>query len=99
MLRPARGIDVVDVGAGKRVLQWLAHLLDQRFALATLLCDFLRQRAIFFSLEVLEREVLELPSHFRHTEAMRERSVEIPGLLRDAPPLFLGEEIERAHVM
>src|SRR5438270_8987352 len=30
---------------------------------------------------------------------MGEGSVEIPGLLRDAPPLLLGQEVERTHVV
>ena len=99
MLRPTGRVDVLDAGAGERVLQRVAHLLDQRFALATLLRNFLGQRAILLRLEMLERQVLELPSHLRHTEAMSERRVQIASLLGDAAPLFFGQIIERPHVV
>ena len=41
----------------------------------------------------------KLPSHLRHAEAVRQRGVEIHRLLRDAPPLLVGQIVERAHVV
>src|ERR1051326_2108979 len=99
MLRAAGRVHIVNAGASERVLKRLAHLLDQRFALAALLRDLLRQGTILLLLEVLERQILELPTHLRHTKAVGERSIEIARLLRDAPALFLGEEIQRPHVV
>ncbi len=68
-----------------------AHLLDQVVALRALLRDLLRERLVLVGLEMLEREVLELPPHLRHTEAVRERRVEIARLLRDAAALLLRQ--------
>ena len=59
----------------------------------------LRQRPVLLGLEVLERQILELPPHLRHTEAVRERRVQVPRLLRDALPLVLRQRVERPHVV
>src|SRR4051812_9842329 len=48
---------------------------------------------------MLEGKVLELPTHLRHTEAVRERGVQIPRLLSDATALLLRQIVERAHVV
>ena len=83
----------------QRVVERLAHLRDERLALAALLRDLLRERLVLVRLEMLEREVLELPPHLRHTEAVRERRVEVARLLRDAPPLLRRQVVERPHVV
>ena len=49
--------------------------------------------------EVLEREVLQLPPHARHSEAVRQRRVQVARLLRDPLLLFLRKEIQRPHVV
>src|SRR5678816_3755786 len=48
---------------------------------------------------MFEREVLELPAELRHTEAVRERSIEVAGLLRDAAALLGRQPVERPHVV
>ena len=99
VLRPAGDFDVGDAGVGQPLLERLAHLRDQRLALAALGRDQLRERLVRLGLEVLEGEILELPPHLRHAEAMRERRVQVARLLRDAPPLLGREPVERAHVV
>jgi hypothetical protein len=48
---------------------------------------------------MFERQILELPAQLRHTEAMRERRVEVARLLRDTAPLLVGKPVERPHVV
>src|SRR5206468_8956981 len=99
VLRSARDVDVVDARPNQRGVERLAHLLDERFTLAALLRDFLRERAVLFGLEMLERQVLELPPHLRHTEAVSERRVEVARLLGDATTLLLRQVVERPHIV
>ncbi len=76
-----------------------AICLIKRFALAALLRDFLRQRLVLVGLDVLERQVLELPTQLRHTEAVGERRVQVARLLRDADALLRRQILERPHVV
>ena len=99
MFRPAGDFDRPDPRPPQLAFERLRHLRDQPLALIPLLRHELGERAILVGLEVLERQVLELPAHLRHTEAVRQRGVEIPRLLRD-PSLLLGtQEFERPHVV
>ena len=99
VLWPTRHLDVLHARAGESALERLAQREDQGFALTALLRDLLRERLVVLGLEVLEGEVLEFPPHLRHAEAMRERGIEVAGLLRDATLLLRGEKVERAHVV
>ena len=83
----------------ERALERIAHARDEVLALAALLRDELRERAVVVRLEMLEREVLELPPHLRHTEAVRERRVQVPRLLRDPTALLGRQPVERPHVV
>ena len=49
--------------------------------------------------ERLEREVLELPLELLDTEAVRERSVDLEGLVRDLATALLRERREGSHVV
>src|SRR5689334_10798778 len=48
---------------------------------------------------MLEREILELPPHARHTEPVRERSVKIARFCRNALLSVSRKELERPHVV
>ena len=48
---------------------------------------------------MFERQVLELPPELRHTEAVRERRVEVARFLRDALSFFRRKPVERPHVV
>ncbi len=50
-------------------------------------------------LEVQERQVLELPFQASHAEAVRDRGVDVEGLVRNLAALGLREKPERAHVV
>ena len=69
----------------------LAHLPPRGQLLGELL--------VLLRLEVLEREVLELPLDLPDAEAVRERRVDLHRLLRDAPLLLERERRQRAHVV
>lgn len=85
--------------ARESALERLAHLLDERLALPTLLRHLLRERAVLLWLEVLERQVLELPAQPRHTEAVRKRRIKVPSFRGDASTLLVRQVVERAHVV
>src|SRR4030095_14762228 len=63
VLLPPRGVDFLYPGAPWRALERVAHPCDEIFALAPFLRHELRERAVVIGLEVLERQVLELPPH------------------------------------
>ncbi len=71
----------------------------KRFALAALLRDLLRQGLVLVGLDVLERQVLELPPQLGHTKTMGERRVEVARFLRDADALLRRQILERPHVV
>ena len=99
MLRATDDLDVVDARALQLAIERLGELADELLAQVALLRDELCERLVLRRLDVLEGEILELPPHLRHAEAMRERRVEIHRLLCDAATLLLGEIVERAHVV
>src|SRR5204863_6601382 len=83
----------------QRLFERVAELRDELLTLAALLRDLARERLVLLRLEVLEGQVLELPPHLRHAEAMRERRVQSPGFDGDAAPFFVRQRIQRAHVV
>ena len=81
------------------LLQRLAQLRDRLLSLGATVRDYLGERLVLGRLEMLEREILELPPDPRHSEPVRERRIEIARLLRD-PLLALGrQELQRPHVV
>ena len=99
MLGPARDVDLANAGPLQPLGERLGHLADERFALATLLRDLAGEGFVIFWFEMFEREILELPPELRHTEAMRERRIEVARLLGDALPLLGRKPVERPHVV
>ena len=99
VLRPPGDLDVHDAGIAEQNLQRITQCGDGSLTLGPPLRDELRQRLVLRRLDVLEREVLELPSHPRHSKPVGERRVKIAGFLRDAAPLVRREEIQGAHVV
>ena len=99
VLGPPRHFDVGNTRVGEALLQRLPHLRDEVFPLAPLGRHHLRERLVGFRFEVLERQILQLPAHFGHAEAMRERCIQIARLLRDSAALFGGEPVQRTHVV
>ena len=99
MLRSSGDIGVVQTGQVEALLERQRHLRDQFLTFATTRADLPRERAILVRLEILEGQVLELPAHFRHAEAMGERRVDIARFLRDEALLVIGHPVERPHVV
>ena len=99
VLRPARDVNVGNARVREPFLERLAHLRDQLLPLATLCRHQFREGFVRVRLEMLERQIFELPADLRHTEAVSQRRVEVTRFLRNAS-LFLGFEIvESAHVV
>ena len=61
--------------------------------------DHLLDLGVPLRVEHREREVFELPLHVADAEPVRERCVDVDGLLRDALLLLLRERRDRAHVV
>lgn len=99
MLRSTGHIDAPNSRRREARIERIGELANQRFAFAALLRDLFRERLVLLGLDVLEREVLQLPPQLRHTEAMRERRIEVTSLLRDALSLLGRQPIERPHVV
>ena len=75
------------------------HRLQELLALGRLGGDHLLDLRVSQRVEHRERRVLELPLHVGDAEAVRERRVDVEGLLRDATLLELGQRRDRAHVV
>ena len=90
---------VGDASVGKPLFERLLHLRNELFALTTLGGDQLRERLVGLGFEVFEGEILELPTHLRHTKAVSERRIQIACFLRDPTTLLGREPIEGAHVV
>ena len=81
----------------------LNHLADAiQKLLVSLPVGFDSPRDLFEcrGIDVAERQVLELAAHLAHTQAVRDRAVDLDGFARDAlAPLRLLNETERAHIV
>jgi hypothetical protein len=99
MLRTARHLEFVHAGVAQRLVQRIAELADQLLTFDSFLGNFFGERLVFVRLEVLERQILELPPHLRHAEAVRERRVQVACLRGDTLAFVDRERIERAHVV
>jgi hypothetical protein len=86
-------------GVAQHALDRIPHLRDEALALSPLGGDEPCETLVSVRLEVLEREVLQLPPQLRHSKAVGERRVEVHRLLRNAPTLLLAEIIQRPHVV
>ena len=99
VLRTSRHLHITDPRLLELFLQRITQGRDERFTLAALLRHLLRQQLVFVTLEMLEREILELPAHLGHAEAVREGSVEIARLLGNAVLPVERQEFQRSHVV
>src|SRR4051794_20530910 len=92
-----------DLGADAERLELLvevaARLGDVALALLALLVDEALDLLVLARVQRLEREVLELPLDRVDTEAVRERRVDLQGLLRLVDLLLLRHRLQRAHVV
>ena len=92
-----------DVGVDAERLQLLeqvvAGLLDVLLALVALLVDEALDLLVLARVKRSEREVLELPLDRVDAQAVRDRRVDLEGLLRLVDLLLLGHRVDRAHVV
>ena len=93
----------VDVGLDAHLLQPLADvhedLLEILLALGRPGRHHLLDLRVALGVQRGEGEVLELPAHLLHAQAVGERGVDVERLLRGAPLLPLRHHRERAHVV
>ena len=99
MLRSSRHVGIVQSGDIETFLERLRHLRNQLFPFSPTCAHLARQRAIVLGFKELEREILELPSHLCHAEAMRERRVDVTRLLRNESLFVVGHPVQRPHVV
>ena len=81
------------------LLQRPYQLRDQRLALRAPLLHELGERLVLLGLDMLEREIFELPAHLRHAEAVCERCVQVARFLRNLASPLGRHPLERAHVV
>ncbi len=98
VLRPALhvGVDLELVETRPQVGE---DRVQELLALGRLGGDHLLDLGVPQRVEHRERGVLELPLHVGDAEPVRERRVDVEGLLRDAALLELGQRRDRAHVV
>ncbi len=99
ILGPAHDVPAHDPRTPQLVRQRDTHPLDRAVALDLARFHLARQYLVLFRLEILECQILELRFDAGHTEAMRQRGVQLPRLERDALALVWRQRIERAHVV
>ena len=75
------------------------HFIQKFFVKRRFVADFLLQRKECFHLEIAERQILELPAHHAHSQAVRDRGVNVQSLPGDAPLLVRLQVLQRAHVV
>src|SRR5690606_26789563 len=93
----------VHLARAPRVLQLLLQRLPQRLdlllPLRPPLRDLHRQLAVRLRLQVLERQILQLPLDLRHPQPVRQRGVDLHRLQRDATSLVRPQRVQRPHVV
>ena len=98
VLRAARQLRT-DARALELARKRLHRLVDRSFADLAPRGEVLRDLLVLLGLEVLERQVLELPFDLPDAETMGQRRVDLDGLARDPLLLLRRERRERAHVV
>ena len=99
VLGPAAHLELGDPGAPQFLLERLLERLHHRLTLGPLGGDLAGERGVILRLQELEGEVFELRLDAGHPEAVREGSVDLPGLGRDAGALLRGEMLQGPHVV
>ena len=92
-----------DVGLDAHLVEPLAHVdehpLEILLALGRPGRHHLLDLGVALRVQRGEGQVLELPAHLLHAEAVGQRRVDVEGLLRRAPLLPLGHDGQRPHVV
>src|SRR6266550_1611049 len=99
MLGPARHFDVIDGGFLQVLFQRLLELRDGFLAVSPSRRNLLGERLVLALLEMLERQILQLPADPRHSEAVRERRVQIASLGRYALLSIRRKELQRPDIV
>jgi len=89
-------LDLLDPQA---LLQRLLDLRDRRFPLLPPRGDEIGHQPVVLRVEVLERQVVQLPLQPRDPQPVREHGVDLAGLRGDRVPAVRLERVERAHVV
>ncbi len=93
----------VDFGGYAVFVQPLANrvlqIAEKRLKFFSLGDDGILQLLVSLGFKIAEGNVLQLPSDQTHSQAMRNRRINIKRLAGDALLLFRGKETERAHVV
>ena len=97
MARPA--ICALDPELAQLAREVLAGLADVALAFVALLGDEALDLLVLARVQRREREILELPLDRVDAEAMRDRRVDLQGLLGLLDLLLLGHRLDRAHVV
>ena len=98
VLGPPRGIGL-DADAGQLAFQDLLDVVDGGLPLLPLACDLLDDLAVLVGMQLGEGEVFQLPLDVPHAQAVRQRGINVQGLLRHRPPPDLGQGLDRPHVV
>ena len=77
----------------------LPELVDQSLGGAPARFDLVPERLVGGRLDVPERQFLQLVLQLAHAQPMGDRRVDVAGLLRDADAPFLGQVVQRPHVV
>src|SRR5207302_8296359 len=88
-----------DAGLLELVAEGLHRLVDVALADLPSCRELLRDLAVVLGLDVLEREILELPLDLPDAQAVRARRVNIHRPARDALLLFRRTRRQRAHIV
>ena len=89
----------LDFGLLERSLQRFAKLRNQLLTLATFRLHQFRNALVIFRFEELESQVLEFGFDSCHSEAMRERGIDLTRFEGNSLLLVLREMLESSHVV
>ncbi len=89
----------LDPGLGQAAHQAFPELLDRAPSDFQLLVEAGLERGELQRIEVVEREILEVPLDLRHAEPVGERRVDLERLLRDPAPGLRRHRVQGHHVV
>src|SRR6185437_9308182 len=99
MLGASGDLEPLDACLPQLVVERRLQLEDALLARCPLGGYLERQVPIVFRFKKLERQILQLRFDACHTEAVRQRSVDLPSLERDAGATLGGEMLQGSHVV
>ena len=89
----------LDAGSLQFLVDLPNRLPYERLPLLPLVLDLLDERIVCLGFEVAQTEILELHLDTGNAEPVRERCVDLDGLLRNAAALVLTHAFQRAHIV